>query len=227
MAPRFAIVESMSQLGFAVNQATSVYAMHSFDDIFLRLNDRPARLLKDRIRTRSAVAMLLGASEAGVEMLFIKRAPRTGDPWSGDLAFPGGRIEAFDNGPRAAAERETREEIGLDLESARYLGRLDDIAGAHLPVVVSCFVYGLVPPFTLNLSDEVAQTFWTPLATLRDQRRHGPALVHFNGSALTRPAIDLLGPGHKVLWGITYRLVMAFLARLGGENPLLPPCRND
>ncbi|WP_305041066.1 NUDIX hydrolase [Geoalkalibacter sp.] len=205
----------MSQLGFVVNPATCVYTMHSFDDIRRQLAQRPARILEEPGPARSAVALILGQRAEGLGILFIKRAPRPGDPWSGDLAFPGGRLEPCDSGPQAAAERETWEELGLDLQQALNLGRLDDIAGAHLPVVVSGFVYGIGLPVGLTLSEEVEQAFWTPLTTLRDPRRHGPAVVHFNGSALTRPAIDLLGPGHKVLWGITYRLVMGFFERLG------------
>lgn len=197
--------------------------MHSLEDIRHRLADRPARILDEPTRTRSAVAMILGEGEEGLQILFIKRAPRPGDPWSGDLAFPGGRLEPCDSGPRAAAERETREEIGLDLQLAQHLGRLDDIAGAHLPVVVSCFAYGIGLPVSLTLNDEVEQVFWTPLKRLREQRRHGPALVTFNGDSLTRPAIDLLGPGHKVLWGITYRLAMGFLDRMGWTLDPQPP----
>jgi 8-oxo-dGTP pyrophosphatase MutT (NUDIX family) len=47
--------------------------------------------------------------------LLIRRARRRGDPWSGDMAFPGGLVGRADADTRAGVLRETREEIGLDL----------------------------------------------------------------------------------------------------------------
>lgn len=188
--------------------------MHNFAYIRHALAARPPHLLSDPQRSLSAVALILGEEHSEPQILFIRRASRHDDPWSGDLAFPGGRIEATDRNAQAAAEREVREEIGLHLQTEQFVGRLDDIAGAHLPVIVSCFVYQIGHPVTLTLSDEVAQTFWIPLSRIADARRHGPATVSFNGQTFSRPAIDLLGPGHRVLWGITYRLVMNFLDRL-------------
>ena len=163
----------------------------------------------------SAVALILRETVAGTEMLFIERAKRDGDPWGGDLGFPGGKVDASDGTPRRAAERETWEELGLHLEEARFLGRLSDILGAHLPVKVSCFVYGArhVGPF--QLSEEVQETFWIPVAALADPARHGEATVTFGDERLVRPAIRLPLEGKPMLWGITYRLVMQFLERLG------------
>jgi len=63
----------------------------------------------------AAVALILLTGPAGLEMLFIERARHDDDPWSGNLGFPGGKVEETDDGERQAAERETREEIGLDL----------------------------------------------------------------------------------------------------------------
>ena len=64
----------------------------------------------------SAVAAILCNAESP-QLLFIERARVEGDPWSGDIAFPGGRVEPQDDGLQAAAERETREEIGIHVET--------------------------------------------------------------------------------------------------------------
>lgn len=159
---------------------------------------------------RSAVALIMRTGDDGPEVLFIRRAPDERDPWSGNLAFPGGRIDPGDLSPRHAAERETREEIGLRLEEARLLGRLDDVTGAHLPVLVSCFVYALLLDQPLCPNREVAEVFWFPLTQLLDADRHTLIEVEFGGQKFLRPAIPLL-PGRPVLWGITYRLVMQLL----------------
>jgi 8-oxo-dGTP pyrophosphatase MutT (NUDIX family) len=146
-----------------------------------------------------------------LEILFIERAPRAGDPWSGDIGFPGGRMEEGDLDSRRTAERETLEEIGLDLHERRYIGRLSDIAGAHLPVQVSCHVYGVEGIPTFVLSHEVRDLFWVALADLNAPERQIIAPVRFGGEMLDRPAIRLPQAGKPVLWGITYRLITEFL----------------
>ena len=171
-------------------------------------------------RVASAVALILREGANGVEILFVERAARQGDPWSGDIGFPGGRVDQRDRDPRATAERETLEEIGLDLRSARALGRLADIEGAHLPVLVSCFAYAVHDPTPFRLDQEIEDAFWVPLAALQEPERHVTAPVRFGGETLERPAILLPTAGKPVLWGITYRLVMEFLRLLAsGEAP--------
>ena len=61
------------------------------------------------------------------ELLFIKRAEVAHDPWSGHVAFPGGRMEPDDESLEATAIRETFEELSLDLKAGQMLGRLDDL----------------------------------------------------------------------------------------------------
>ncbi len=165
--------------------------------------------------TRAAVALILRKGTGGMEILFIERAPREGDPWSGDIGFPGGKMEAAESDPRQTAERETLEELGLDLGNGRYLGRLSDISGAHLPVLVSCFVYGIAGNPSIITSQEIRDHFWVALADLTTAERHVTARVRFEGETLDRPAIRLPLAGKPVLWGLTYRLVMEFLGLLG------------
>lgn len=183
----------------------------SLAEVAGRLAGRVPVQLADDSRTPAAVALLLRSGGAGLEVLFIERAPHGADPWSGDLGFPGGKVEAGDGEPRRAAERETWEELGIELERARYLGHLAEIAGAHLPIRVSCFVYGIETAARFILSEEIRDVFWVPLAALADPQRQLMATVHFQGEPLERPAILLPIPGKPVLWGITYRLVRQFL----------------
>ncbi|MBI2353668.1 MAG: CoA pyrophosphatase [Deltaproteobacteria bacterium] len=171
---------------------------------------KPGELPADD-RTRAAVAMVLRQGRHGMEMLFIERATHERDPWSGNLAFPGGKVEPGEE-PRQAAERETVEEIGLELGSARYLGRLADIAGAHLRVRVTCFVYGMqANRFEPVLNYEVKDLFWVGLDDLMAAGRRVTAPVSFDDQEFDVPAIRLPQPGKPVLWGLTYRLTMQFL----------------
>jgi 8-oxo-dGTP pyrophosphatase MutT (NUDIX family) len=155
--------------------------------------------------------MIMRELPGDLEILFIERATDVRDPWSGHLAFPGGKVEQGEQA-RQAAERETREEIGLVLESELYLGRMADIIGANLPVRVSCFAYAAVST-AINpvVNREVRDVFWARLSDIRDPERHQMATVGFSGRSLEVPAIILPQPDKPVLWGITYRLVMQFL----------------
>lgn len=172
--------------------------------------------------THAAVALLLRQCRHGVEILFILRAEFAGDPWSGNIAFPGGHIEADDDTARTAAERETLEELGIDLQQEEFLGRLDDVAGAHLPVIVSCFAYVVAATTPIIANQEINEAFWVPLAEVANPERQRLHHVMFRGEELKRPAVDLLGPGRTVLWGITYRLVSHFLQLVGIPLPPTP-----
>jgi len=159
----------------------------------------------------AAVAMILRQGGTALELLFIRRSLNENDPWSGHIAFPGGKIEQGEE-PRMAAERETAEEIGLDLRNGRYLGQLPADRGSYLPVQVSCFVYWVDgSPVELRLNDEVHDTYWASFNELLDPARHLIAPVRFGGKDFRAPAIRLPWPGAPVVWGLTYRLAMHFL----------------
>lgn len=161
--------------------------------------------------------MVLRDLAAGPEVLFIERAEHEGDPWSGHMAFPGGRIDPEDPSARHAAERETREEVGLDLSGAELLGRLDDLHGrrsAGVPqLVISGFVYRVddVPPLAPN--HEVQQAFWFPLRELHAEERLIPHVMELQlekPQTLEFPGILVGEPGRHVVWGLTYRFLEVF-----------------
>jgi len=165
----------------------------------------------------AAVALVLRGAGDGVEMLIMRRARHNDDPWSGDLSFPGGKVETDDASAQAAAERETREEIGLDLRSADYLGQIDDLTGTQLPVCVSCFVYAVSPSSALQLNHEMTDYWWLPLESFHEIHRHGVQTFPTRSRNSLQPVIDLISDA-PVLWGITYRLIESFFALL--DTPL-------
>ena len=191
----------------------------TLNHITRRLTEQCPLLLPPGSGTQAAVAFILRETADGPEGLFIERATRDGDPWSGNVGFPGGRVEREDGSLRETAERETREEIGLDLSRWMHLGRLSDIAGAHLPVRVACFVYLVTGEPPLLLSDEVTETFWVPIAALTIPERRITASIRFCDRCVTTPAIVLPQSDKPLLWGITYRLVSEFLEIMGEGKP--------
>lgn len=177
---------------------------------------RPAEVDDPEAR-RAAVAILIrrGAGEEP-ELFFIQRAEYEGDPWSGHVAFPGGREEAGDESLLDTAIRETLEETGLDLRScAEALGALDDLRPRHvrLPrVVVRPFVFLVHDEGDPVLSAEVAGAFWVPLSVLLDRSVWRDARVRAGDSEISRFAFHHEG---YVVWGMTERILSGLLGLLG------------
>jgi 8-oxo-dGTP pyrophosphatase MutT (NUDIX family) len=191
--------------------------MTSIEKIHSILKGYEPELLPADNRKAAAVSLLLTVGSEGLNILFIERAACDGDPWSGNICFPGGKIEEGDGDARSAAERETLEEVGVDLRSAIYMGRLSDVDGSRLPVRVSCFIYWIEKAENFTLNEEVQDAFWVPLAALCDPSRHSEGAVVFGGETFLRPVIQLPQRDKPALWGLTYRLVMEFLRLLGGD----------
>jgi 8-oxo-dGTP pyrophosphatase MutT (NUDIX family) len=167
---------------------------------------------------RAAVAVILCEAPAGAELLLIERAVRAGDPWSGHMAFPGGRLEPADVSSRAAAEREALEEVGIRLDAAEPLGRLDDKQGhprASTGLVVSAYVYGVSERPRLATSAEVRGAIWFPVPELLVPSRQ---VVH-RVRELSFPGILVGEPGRHVVWGLTYSFLESFFLALGQPMP--------
>lgn len=184
--------------------------MLDIKQIRTRLTEYQPQSLMQQAKRYAAVAMLLRNNGQGTEVLFIRRAEHEKDPWSGDLGFPGGRIEEQDANPRAAAERETWEEVGLCLNKENYLGQSDDLAGAYLSIHISCFIYVINSDPQFKLNGEVVDLFWVPLRTLLDPQRNRRANFFYRGSDREHPIIELTEWSKCPLWGITYRLLDNF-----------------
>jgi 8-oxo-dGTP pyrophosphatase MutT (NUDIX family) len=158
----------------------------------------------------AAVAAVLRVMDEP-ELLFIKRAEAPHDPWSGHVAFPGGRREPHDVSLEATAIRETREELDLDLASGHILGRLDDLAPrsrALPPIIVRPFVALVRPEVVFVPSREVAATFWVPLSRIRASDAQVEHVTEVNGVRARFPAYALHG---HVVWGLTERIVRQLL----------------
>lgn len=162
----------------------------------------------------AAVALIL-IERHGLEALFIKRAARAGDPWSGQVALPGGRYEADDSDLFHTAVRETREETGVDLSNAERLGVLDDLyprTPTLPPVRVRPFVFTIPAAPPLVISDEVERAFWVPLAGLGEPGVRRDVKLIIRGEPRIFPAYDL---GEEVIWGMTERILTPLLVLLG------------
>ena len=162
----------------------------------------------------AAVAAILSPTGDDLELLLIRRAEREGDPWSGQIALPGGRRSALDDSLEATARRETHEEIGWDLSAGGALvGQLDELRPrtAVLPsIVVTPFVYFSNTRPALRPNEEVAEVIWAPLRMLGAPELQGEREVNVRGATWRVPSY--LVSGH-VVWGLTERIVRQLLER--------------
>ncbi len=160
----------------------------------------------------AAVSAVLRVIDGETELLFIKRAEMERDPWSGHMAFPGGRLEPGDASLEVTAVRETQEELALDLTQGRMLGRLDDLAPRNRslpPILIRPFVALVEPGVTFTPSEEVAATFWVPLAQLQHESSKAEHVVEINGHRASFPAFRV---EQHIVWGLTERIVRQLLA---------------
>ena len=173
---------------------------------------------------QAAVAAILRQGSAGVELLFILRAQKDGDPWSGHVAFPGGRRDPGDPSLLATAIRETREEVGIELVPDEVLARLPDLPAftrsKRGTLVVTPFVFmlpdgqGADPDIAPN--SEVAGAIWVPLSLLAEERDKVTFELLYEGVMYHMPYIHLGEEKHR-LWGMTYRMLMTLLDALAAE----------
>ncbi len=161
----------------------------------------------------AAVAAVLRPSGEDTEVLLIRRAEREDDPWSGHMAFPGGRRDGEDRDLLETATRETREEVGLSLDSsATFLGRLPDVPavgrGRLLGIYIRPFVFELVGEAPLRTNEEVAEALWAPIGPMLRGEIDAVRPVEHEGVTYRMPAFDVEG---RIVWGLTYRMLELLL----------------
>jgi len=159
---------------------------------------------------QAAVAAILREPRHGeLEVLLIKRANREGDRWSGHMAFPGGRVDPTDTSALAAAMRETREEIDLDLEAhGERLGALSDLMakarGRIVPMVIHPYVFRLDGTPELRPNEEVQEVVWVPMSLFLDPAARSSFVYTFAAVDLALPCYDF---GGRRIWGLTLQML--------------------
>lgn len=172
-----------------------------------------AKKLKDKepspSLTKLASVAIIVRDGDNPETLLIRRAERGDDPWSGQIAFPGGKRMEGDLSLRDTAVREAKEEVGVDLSlSARFLGYFGSFRThtGNMDVVPSVFL--LKESVQLRLNDEVASYRWVPLSGIVDPATR---TVHRPEGYETAAGMPAFSMGDYVVWGLTYRIVSALL----------------
>jgi 8-oxo-dGTP pyrophosphatase MutT (NUDIX family) len=185
--------------------------------IRLRLRDHQPHKEGGSPVARASVAIVLAESAGDVDLLLIHRAVRDDDPWSGHMAFPGGRRHPDDADVVHTAVRETFEEVGIDLAAGGIvLSHLDELRAVarHRPLdlVITPVVFALAHKVDPKPNPrEVAGAIWVPLSFFYKPEATGVYRRTLDGMENQYPCYEYRG---YQIWGLTYRILEGFLGLL-------------
>lgn len=170
------------------------------------------------LRKRSAVAMILQVRQGELHILMIKRAERKGDPWSGHMAFPGGRMDPTDAHGFDVAVRETSEEVGLQLGADdRCIGRLSEVSArpgrGALGMVVTPYVFQLEREVEFQPNYEVAEVVWVPMRFLLEPANKTTVEWEYKGAKFNLPCYWY---EERCIWGLSLMMLGELLDLIDG-----------
>ena len=170
-------------------------------------NEPPSKGLKF-----ASVSMII-RDRNSPSVLLIKRAERAGDPWSGQIAFPGGKTQSGDRSAMATAVRETMEEVGVALSTAAQFLGYGLVTTTHtgtMDVIPS--VFELKEGVEVKANEEVASYRWVDLHDLTAPSAQSTYHFSAQGRRADMPAISV---GDYVVWGLTHRILTTMLRDRG------------
>ena len=164
----------------------------------------------------AAVAVILRPGRTSLETLLIERAKVDDDPWSGHMAFPGGRRDGEDRSLLETAIRETREETAIELDVyGKALGQLQVVQpeSGRLPEPSILPLVFAVPARTYAraASAEVAEVFWIPTSHFSDPKAQTTYHLQVEDRTVSFPAVAV---EDRVVWGLTRRILHDLLSRI-------------
>lgn len=160
----------------------------------------------------AAVAVIVDTSNKEYKILFIRRRIDESDPWSGHIAFPGGRRSGKDENLIHVVYREVLEEVGLKLyRDAIFLARLRRVYPRNAPwITVYPYVFKLFNPVKPMCGGEVEEFYWIPLWKLSRKRVRiltGKGFM-WRVAYVTEPET-----GRIIIWGMTRRILDDFIGK--------------
>jgi 8-oxo-dGTP pyrophosphatase MutT (NUDIX family) len=175
-----------------------------------RFNPGHPRVTGPRQLRDAAVLIPVVDHRPEASVILTKRAEKL-TSHSGQVAFPGGRIDPTDASPEDAALREAEEEIGLDAGHVEIIGRMPDYvsgSGYRIAPVLSI----VRPGFTLSINEhEVDAAFEVPLRFLMDPANHAQSSREFNKRVWVY--YDMPYGGQRI-WGVTAGIIRTLYERL-------------
>ena len=167
-------------------------------------------------RPPKAAVALIKTQDPDPEYLIIERAQNPQDPWSGQLALPGGHRDEKDTSLLDTGIRETLEETGVRLNRA-FLAKELAVHSAGRSnqkiVAVAPFLFTLPARVPTQVDPlEVSSIFWVRQSHLLDEKKRDTLTLNINHEDRSFPAINI---EDKLLWGFTYHVLRTHLIEEG------------
>jgi 8-oxo-dGTP pyrophosphatase MutT (NUDIX family) len=176
----------------------------------LSLKNQQEPFQSDSKKPRGAVAVLFKEEAEDLWLLMIKRGENPRDPWSGQMAFPGGHADAQDRTLLDTVAREALEEVGINIHDQEFLGCLHNVEPRNAPMLVTPFVFLISKEAHPTTSREAEEILWVPMSFLLNPK---------NVSSITVPI------GHReilmgcylyldhTIWGMSFRIIREILSK--------------
>ena len=172
--------------------------------------DRMLEIIAREQPVRPAAVLIPVVDHKEPTVLLTQRSPNLSEH-AGQIAFPGGKIDATDKSPRDAALREAWEEVGLDhsfIDPIGYLG----VYGTGFGFRILPTVARVKPGFALTINhSEVVDAFEVPLAFLMNPANHQIHSKEFSGMERSYYAMPF---AERYIWGATAGILRVLYERI-------------
>jgi len=169
----------------------------------------------DEILLAAVVLLFRCNDEKRLELLMIHRSEHPGDPWSGHMAFPGGRIDPEDDSTLAGAMRELKEELGIEIQESCLVGELEPMRVPaqvlKTEMWVRAFVFYTDDVLKPSPNAEVQGVYWFDFERFVSRENRGEFRYHSHGYDLMLPEQKLDGCH---IWGMSLRLIDDLVERI-------------
>ena len=164
----------------------------------------------------AAVAVIFREAKAGEELLLIRRSDREGDPWSGQVALPGGRVERGDASFMETAIREAREEVGVSLDiDSSFVGYMGSFRARTRGILVVPAVFASRSELPVSANREVASYRWVRFGEIFNPENRSVHLLRVGEVVKEFPAFEI---GDYLIWGLTERILTSLGDAAGRET---------
>jgi len=165
----------------------------------------------DSKKPRGAVAVVFKEEMDDLWLLMIKRSENPRDPWSGQMAFPGGHADLRDRTLFDTAVREALEEVGINIQDQELLGCLRNVEPKNAPMVVTPFLFLLSSEVHPMLSREAKEVLWVPISFFLNPKNISSIKVPIGGQEVSMGCYVYLD---HVIWGMSFRIIRDIISKV-------------
>ena len=161
----------------------------------------------NNLEANAAVVVLLRSTDRGIQVLLVKRAEKSTDPWSGQIALPGGKRNLKDSDLKHTVIRETLEETAINLlKNCRFLGTMEQFTSIQKPEMkIVPFIVIQEKKQKIKLNNELSDYFWIKLKKIIENK----GTVKYKLEDF--PAFII---GKYTIWGLTFKILQELLELL-------------